>query len=270
MTETTPTASAPWGDHPLPERGQVVRLDFGPLALWLRRVQNELWLAWKRTDEGLIPEGTELPPDVDWRRWALEDRPHRVRLLPALPDRMLVVKTEQPFTLLRKAEARVFTRIGAWVRVEAVDEQKGTAVRLTEIPTEIHSDTWWGDFADGEIAYWLSTKARREVSDSLFQPHLIMAVLHLTNRSADDLPVEKLALRVEHLSIYEIDGRLWAEETRVDYQGEDLGSDIRMDDKPPREAGEAREITPARAQTRGFRARTFARLRALSSFGSGG
>jgi hypothetical protein len=40
-----------------------------------------------------------------------------------------------------------------------------------------------------------------------------------------------------------------------------------MDDKPPHEAKGAREITPARTQARSFRARTFARLRALSVFG---
>ena len=120
---------------------------------------------------------------------------------------------------------------------------------------------------EGQIAYWLTTKARRELRPELFEPNLTIAVLQLRNRSSDDLAVEKLALRVEHLSIYEHEGNLWAEETQVDYQGEALGSDIRMDDRPPAEAAGAREITPARAQARGFRARTFAKLKALSTFG---
>lgn len=259
---------APWGDHPIPERGRIVRFDVGPLALWLRRVENEVWLASRRPDEGPVPDGTEPPEDAEWTRWAFADRPHQIRIRPALPDRMLVVKTEQPFTLLRNAQARIFMRVGVWVRIEAVDTEQDATVTLAEIPTELLSDTWWGDHQEGELAYWLTTKGRREISDDLFEPHLVMAVLQLTNRSADNLPVEKLALRVEHLSIYDKDGKLWAEETKVDYQGEDLGSDIRMDDLPPAEAQGAREITPARAQTRGFRARTFARLRALSPFTS--
>ncbi|MCG6989277.1 MAG: hypothetical protein LJF06_14005, partial [Gemmatimonadetes bacterium] len=92
------------------------------------------------------------------------------------------------------------------------------------------------------------------------------SVLQLDNLSDDDLVVEKLLVRVEHLSVYEDEDRLWAEEVRVEYHGEAEGSDIRMDDRPPREAAGAREITPARTQARSFKARTFARLRALSGF----
>lgn len=239
------------------------------MTLWVRRVQNEVRVASHHLDDGPLPEGGEPPDEVDWSRWALrESDPRTFRLSPALPDRMLVVKMEQPFTLLSRAEARIYMRVEAWIRIEVLTGDR--TYRLTEIPTERLSDTWWGDFLMGETAYWLATKARRELTDDLFQPWLIMCVLQLSNRSHDDLAVEKLGLRVEHLSVFEATGRLWAEETVVAYHGEDEGSDIRMDDLPPREAEDAREITPARTQSRGFRARTFARLKALSPFGLGG
>jgi hypothetical protein len=188
-------------------------------------------------------------------------------VLPAFPDRPLVVKPEHPFTLMRRAHARVYMRVPLWVRLEAVEEEHGKGSLLVEVPTERLSETWWGDFRDGELAYWLTTSARRELRDELFEPHLVISTLQLENHSEGALPVEKLALRVEHLSIYEKEGRLWAEEVRVEYRGEAEGSDIIMDDEPPHEAEGAREITPARAQTRSFRARTFARLRALSGLG---
>jgi hypothetical protein len=265
----TPTDSTfAWGEHPLPDTGDTTRIDVGPVALWVRRVKNEIRVASHHLDDGPHPDGKEPPEDADWSRWALREGSYRLRLTPALPDRMLVVKMEQPFTLLSRAEARIYTRVGAWIRIEAVSDSGSN--KLTEIPTERLSDTWWGDFLAGETAYWLTTRARRELTEDLFEPWLIMCVLHLSNRSPDDLPVDKLGLRVEHLSVFEDQGRLWAEETVVAYRGEDEGSDIRMDDQPPAEAGEAREITPARTQSRGFRARTFARLKALSPFGSGG
>jgi hypothetical protein len=91
--------------------------------------------------------------------------------------------------------------------------------------------------------------------------------VQLDNLSEDDLQVEKLSLRVEHLSVYEKEGWLWAEEVRVEYHGEDEGTDIHMDDVPPPEAAGAREISGARVQGRSFKARTFARLRALSGWG---
>jgi hypothetical protein len=236
-----------WGDRPMPGDGEILKIDVGPLTLWLKTVGDEIWLASARVG-GEGPSPREGPPDdLAWSRWALRDRPHHLRILPVLPDRAMVVKPEHPFTLTRLARARVYMRVPTWVRVEAVDEAGGKPVRLAEVPTISLSDTWWGDFLDGEMAYWLTTKARRAPTP--------------------DLLVEKLLMRVEHLSIYEKDGRLWAEEVRVEYHGEAEGSDIHMDDHPPEEAKGAREITPPRTQSRSFKARTFARLRALSGFG---
>lgn len=255
-----------WGDRPPPALGETQRLVVGPLVLWIRRTENEIWLA-----HGYVEPDESVPdePDVDeeWSRWAMKGEPQHLRIRPVFPDRPLVVKPEHPFTLLRRAEARVYTRVPLWVRIDAVDERGGSGSRLAEIPTEALSETWWGDFLDGELAYWIQTKARREILDAHFEPHLVICTLQLTNLSEDDLRVEKLALRVEHLSIFEQGRRLWAEEVRVDYHGEAEGSEIHMDDEPPREAGDAKEISSARAQSHSFRARTFARLRALSGLG---
>jgi hypothetical protein len=267
MSTKTADKSTIWGDRPMPAGRKVQRLDVGPLTLWFKGLANEVWIAFRRGDGQPAGDDETPPGDLDWSRWALGATPHHLRLLPVLPDRLIVVKPEHPFTLLRKAEARVYTRLPAWVRVEAVEQGRSEGSVLMEIPTEILSDTWWGDFLTGEMGYWLTTKARRELRPELFEPHMIMSALQLVNRSDDALPVEKLAWRVEHLSTYDKDGQLWAEETKVYYLGEAEGSDIHMEDKPPAEAAGAREISPARApQVRGLRARTFLRLRAFSGW----
>ncbi len=266
MTKKTTDRSAIWGERALPASGETQRVDIGPLTLWLTALQNEVWLAFRRSSEGRPAPGDEPPDDLDWSRWALSNTPHRLRLRPVLPDRLVVVKPEHPFTLLRKATARVYTRVPAWVRVEAVEGSRSKGKTLVEIPTEVLSDTWWGDFLTGELGYWLTTKARRGLTPELFEPHLVMSTLQLVNRSDDALPVEKLAWRVEHLSTYEKDGRLWAEETTVSYLGDAEGSEIHMEDRPPEEADGAHEISAARAQVKGLRARTFLRLRALSGW----
>lgn len=267
MTAGSKESTGLWGERPPPRSETVDRVDVGPLTLWLRSVQNEIWVAHRVGVEEGNPLDEE-PEESEWSRWALADRPHRLRLRPVFPDRPLVVKPEHPFTLLRRADARLYARIPVWVSLEVVEEGGGRATVLTEIPTERLSDTWWGDFLDGELAYWVPTKGRRVVTPDLFEPHLVMATLQLTNRSEDDLTVEKLALRVEHLSIYLKDGCLWAEEVKVHYHGEEVGSEIHMDDEPPAEAEGAVELSPARAQARSLRARTFARLRAWSGWGA--
>lgn len=256
-----------WGDRPGPAAGETLRLDIGPLTLWIRSDENGIWFAHARTREG-EPTPGEPPDEAEWSRWALDDAPYHLRLTPVLPDRPLVVKAEHAFTLQRRASVRVFVRVPAWVRLEVVAKRGGRASVLAEIPTVHLSDTWWGDFLYGELAYWLSTSGRRVLTPDFFEAHMVVSAIQLDNLSQDDLQVEKLSVRVEHLSIYEQDGWLWAEEVRVDYHGEDEGSDIHMDDKPPKEAAGARELTPARAQKRSFRTRTFARLKAISGWGA--
>jgi hypothetical protein len=255
-----------WGGRPLPAQGELQRLDIGPLTLWLRAEEGELWVTHTRARNGSRPDRS-LPSDADWRRWALPAGHGHLHLSPVFPDRPLVVKPEHAFTLLRRANARFYLRVPIWVRVELMDRPGGRRVLLDEVPTVELSETWWGDVLDGELAYWLTTKGRRQLTPDLFDVHLVVSVVQLDNLSEDDLQVEKLSLSVEDLSVFEKDGWLWAEEVRVEYHGEDEGTDIRMDDAAPVEAAGAREISPARVQTRSLRARTFARLRALSGWG---
>ena len=269
MPDTHP--SVPWGDHDLPEPGADHTFAFGPLKVRVRRVKNELWVASRRdAAEGSAGHRERMPADDDpeWSRWALPDQDARLRFTPALPDRMLVVKVEQPFTLLSHATARIYTRVGASVRVQVAGSRG--ALDLTEIPVERLSDTWWGDFQSGEYALWLATRARRDLTDVRIEPWQIVCTLELVNTSSDSLPVEKLALRVEHLPVFRTGGQLWAGEVRVEYLGADQGSEIEPTGRPPAEAGEAERVAPARVPSMGFRARTFAKLKSLSPFGVGG
>ena len=255
-----------WGGRPVPAQGELQRLDIGPLTVWLHAEDGELWITHARAPEGQEPDRS-LPDDAQWSRWALPEVGSHLNLSPVFPDRPLVVKPEHAFTLMRRARARIYVHVPAWVRVEIMDHAGGRRAILTEIPTVRLSETWWGDVRDGELAYWLMTKGRSKLTPDLFNTHMVISAVQLDNRSEDDLQVEKLSLRAEHLSVYEQEGWLWAEEVRVEYHGEDEGTDIHMDDNPPPEAAGATEISPARVQARSFKARTFARLRALSGWG---
>ncbi len=133
------------------------------------------------------------------------------------------------------------------------------------------SDTWFGTLTDGELCYWLPTQARRSVTPEIFEPYLAICPLQLENRSHGDLDVIKIALRVSHLSIFQDEGRLWADGTRVRYRGDEEGSDIDMQRRAPDEAPGAELVMPPRTPvSRGLRTRTFARLKALSGLGMGG
>jgi hypothetical protein len=253
-------APAPWGTYDLGTEAEI-RLRLGALDLTLGRRDGELHVGREvvsTTDPG------RSTGSRSWTRWAPAQWDGRVSITPIFPDRLVVVRPASELWLLRGAEARIFVPVPLWVHLEALGPHPAS---LARIPTVVQSDTWWGTFENGELCYWLETPAGRSPDDSLFEPHLAVCPLHLLNPFADSLPVEKIALRVSHLSLYAEGPRLWSDEMRVSYQGETEGAELEVGGEPPREGRGGRLVLgPRMKMTRGFRTLTFAKLRSLQGW----
>lgn len=260
----------PWRQYTFaPNEAESAR--FGPLTLRFRRDRDESWIAWARDDsaeaDSQPAELTEEPAEPEWQRWVARERDGPLAIKPALPDRTLVVAPEARFHLMPRATARIYIRVPLVAQV-VLPESAETP--LLEIPTIVMSNTWWGDFVDGELCYWLPTTARRALKpEHLQRPHLVACPIEIENASEEVLHVEKTALRAEHLSVFAADGQLWADETHVRFSGHEDGSEIDTSGRPPPEAPSAELIAQPRTPLdRGFRARSFAKLKSLSGFAS--
>lgn len=260
-TDRQPAPLDPWGVHHVPDDDEL-RIEVGPLALLFSQEAGEIRLGLDRGGaHGDERAGDRTLPGRR-TRWAPADWSGEVSLAPVFPERPLVVAPEDSFWLLGGAEARIYVRVPLEVRIDALGAERST---LATIPTIVASDTWWGTVEEGELCYWLGTRARRRIDESLFTRHMAICPLQLVNRSGDDLPVDKIALRVEYLSLYAHGGRaIWADVTRVRYTGDADGSRLEMSGTAPEEAPGATLLAPPRERmARGFRARTFARLRSI-------
>jgi len=278
----TPTLRPPWGIVPL-EGGEPVRRRIGPRELWIQHLEGEVRLADRMVAAGSA-DGDDPSSSVEvrnWSRWALPTPstpvaprargagaepplPPTVGLRPGLPGRPLIVQPEVPFSLLPGAEARVFIRVPLQIQVEVQLASSPAPMLLRSLPTLELSDTWWGGFVQGEPCFWLPTTARRQVTDDLLEPHLVICPMVLSNQSRSDLRVEKLCLRVEHLSLFSDRHGFWADESRVRYQGDLEESQIDMSGRPPEEARSPERISAPPAPVRGIRAMTFSRLLGMS------
>ncbi len=251
-----------------------VTVTLGPKVLWIWLREGEVWLSHEAesSEEGRLRlrQGPPPPPppidDERWERWATAGPVGRVDLHPVLPPRSIVLQPERVFRLSRGAGARVYVRVPLSIQVRVPGLQ---GALLEEIPTVTMSDTWWGDPMRGELAFWLPTTARRAMRAELFLPHLAVAPVQLWNRSQQDLRVEKLLLKVEHLALYEESpGRIWTDVATVRYQGESEESLIEKGGGPPEEAPEAHQVAEPRVTApSGLRAWTFDRIRSFSGLG---
>lgn len=252
------TDQQPWGELAL-EPGVSVERTLGTLHLTVKRTRNEIWLSAERGARA----GNA---DVDWARWAVPDNA-RLHLRPAAPDRLLVVSHEYPFHLPGRNTARLFVRVPVFVQAFVSSPDMDDLVVLDQ-PSVVLSDTWWGNVQEGELAYWLTTKARAEITDDLFVPHMAMCPVQLENESGEALPVDRFSVRALHLSLFRRGSRTWTDEVKVTYLAAEEGSEIAFGGRSPAEEPDGELISPPRvSMRRGFQARTFDRLRSISMLG---
>lgn len=232
-----------WGTVEL-EEGVIRRRKLGALHLWLQMHESEIWIAYTNDPDQTIPHEKErLPRGVEWARWALKKRTRKLELVPVLPDLPIIVHSEYPLRLTRDSNIQIFTRIPLWVRVTS--GSKGEDI-LVELPTFELSKTWFGTPMEGELCYWSSTKARRQLTHDIYRPNLINCPIWIRNRSEEALDFEKFCYRVERLSIYKYEEEFWADETNIVYQGEEQNSEVRMTGRLPEHIKDARLVNGPR------------------------
>lgn len=254
-----------WGAEIKPTETPI-NMRMGSLSLWLKTAAEELWVAQEYLAAPAEDSEVKEPPDsLTWSRWALKSSQAMIRLVPVFPDRPVVVKPELSFRLIRGAQARIYVRVPLWVRLELAETPART---LTEIPTAVLSSTWFGAFTDGELCYWICSGARRQYEMNPARHYQAICPLQLTNQAEEELSVEKICLRVAGLSLFIQDGQLWADDSRILYRGGNQVSQVEASGKPPREAPQARLISPPRnPEKKGLAAKTFTSLRELPGLG---
>lgn len=239
----------------------------GSLRVWCIREGQELRLAWSRSvsETASMQNPEQAPEDLTWQRWAFRQKNPKIRLAPAFPDRPVVVKPESPLRIAEDATTRIYVRIPIWLQVILVS--KPPAV-LLDIPVVTMSKTWFGTFMDGELCYWLSSGARRQVKPDSDRPFLTVCPIQLIDKSPEDLNVEKICLRVGGLSLFHDGQQLWSDDTRIIYKGLSEVSQVDVGGVAPDESRSAKLMAaPREPLKKSIPAKTFASLKDLPGLG---
>jgi hypothetical protein len=253
-----------WGEYPTVEN-KTGLIKVGPLSIFHKRVANEVWISSRTTETG----DKEIPQSEghDWSRWALTGtESNAIRLKPVFPDKSVIVLSEFPFRLVPGADVVVYTRIPIHVTVSGTGNHNRL---LTEIPSVLMAKTWFGAFTEGETCFWLTTTARRTLTDEIFFPHLVVCPIYIKNNSEEELHVEKLCLRVQRMSIFILNNRLWSDRIEINHKGDAHLSEVHMTGKIPAEASGAELISAPRSpQRKSLAERTFKFIHELPGIGS--
>jgi len=259
------------------ETGQMGRWQIGPRTLWLYHTAHE-WRILTRAGEDSLQaaSSSRRPLPKSERRRVLDgttevDDVHRFsfrtttadgKLHPALADRPVVIRPEDPLSVPPGEEATLFVSTPLWIQFSA----GATASTLFEIASHRPSDTWFGTSTrTGELSYAARTAGRMQLDDLPQRRHRAVTPLRLRNEAEDVLRVERVQLPTPHLSLYETeDGFLWTEQVTMQRRRTGEGAEVTVADGPPRQQDAAERIaTPRQGARSGLVVNTFRAIGAL-------
>ncbi len=239
-----------WGTFPL-ELGTGGRWEVGPSTLWLYRTERE-WRIIHRpsTDpesadpmenrsEAVVPISDEEMKAVfdsedthlQTHRYSFGSTEKQVALEPALADRPVVTRPEDPMYIPSGETITLYLNMPLWMRVFLPKSER----LLQEVPSHRMSDTWFGKTTtQGEFCYAARTTGRIRLDDLPFRFHRALTPLRIRNTAEDALFLERVQLPTRHLALYRnVNDVLWTQSVRMTRKEGNEGADIRILDGPP-------------------------------------
>jgi hypothetical protein len=309
LSDDVAEAAAPWWGTFVLDEGTVGRWRVGPLTLWIRRTDREWVVYTTSTGEALaadsgaavpspdappssasapvqegapaqeeVPAQEEAPgheetpqaeANVTATRYSFRAARSELHVRPALPDRPVVVRPEEPVVVSAGETMTMYVSMPLWVAVEYVSESAaggGDPTLLFEHPSHRPSDTWFGPSTrEGSLCYALRTSGRTRLDDVPRRFHRAVTPLQVENRAQAPLPVERIQVPAPHLALYASDdGLLWTPAIDLVHEREEEGADVEVRPGAPAEAGAAEEVrAPRQTDRTGLAVSTFRALGAL-------
>lgn len=260
-------ATDPWAPVDVPP-GRYLHGRIGPLNLWVFPDREEWYAAATRIPEDprderirieLVAEG---PRDIDWQRWVAGETGSLACFTPMMPDRPIVVRSGTPLQMIPGSTAHYYIAIPIWIRLTVGHPRPAD---LWQGPSQILSNTWFGDPASGELGYALRTGLHSAPVGEDFLPYTVVCPLTIHNVSSSILEFQRLCVHVEYLDIFQGDTYLWANGVQVSFKGDEQFSQIEIEEKPPGIDRPARLLSQARRKVeRNLIRKSFSMLKLFS------
>lgn len=241
MSERYEVFEDPWAPIAVPEGQSVVR-EFGPLQLTISHGRGQWWL--ERDRDGLeVPASPRPPERPDRVRFVAEDDVDALVPTPALADRSIVARPEDPLSVVARSQVTLIVSTPLWVVLHTEGGRK-----VTEVPTILLKDTWFGpDTRNGELCYAARTAAKQFSPDVSRSPLRAYTRVRIRNDSNKPFDVRRVKIPTPLLALYsDEEGGFYTPDLEVHHEGgEDLSAQTASIVHARRR--DARLLAPARA-----------------------
>jgi len=255
-----------WGTFHL-ANDEMGRWQIGPRTLWLYHTAHE-WRVLTRSGADSLQASSHVDAPLDEKardavlqgdepdevhRYSFRETTPAITLHPALADRPVVIRPEDPLSVPAGQEVTLYVSTPLWIRIHPGAEAPVTGKSMHELPSHRPSDTWFGTSTrSGELCYAARTAGRLRLDDVPLRHHRAVTPLRVRNDATDALPVERVQLPAQHLALYHAaDGFLWTQGVTMRRPRTDEGAQVEVADGPPAEVDSPTRIAEPRETSRG-------------------
>lgn len=188
-----------------------------------------------------------------------------MHLLPALPDRSLIVKPKRNLSILPSTSFKFYVYLPVTFQLYAgvvKPENKIFEHALANL-----SSTWFGEPHDGELCYAVYSSFDTEISPEKKGNNYVICPIEIANNSKEVLEVKRLAVRGIHLNIYTNGKLLISNKVKINYLGLDNLSNIEFSRNATSTIPNLKQIAAARApENKTILKRSFQLIRHITQF----
>lgn len=186
-------------------------------------------------------------------------------LLPALPDRPIILKPKTNLTILPSTTFKFFIYLPVSFQLYSAAVKPENKV-FEYAPTHL-SSTWFGEPNDGELCYALYTSFDTEINKDKMGNEFVICPVEITNSSKETLEVKRLAVRGVHLNIYANSQLMISNKVKIEYNGFEKLSDVQFSKNVTTSIPNLKQIAAARIpESNTVLKRSFQLIRHITQF----
>lgn len=190
-----------------------------------------------------LKETKSSSPGEDWEYY-VGDKTGSLLLLPALPDKPLVIKPGNTFHILPGKSVDIYLTIPLWIQFYHGAAKSENL--LCEIPETEPSATWFGDPDNGLLGYAYRGSIELSATLERTNPWFVLCPVKIRNESTAALDFQRMCLHCEQLDLYLHNDHLVANEFRIRFKGVEQVGEVHITPGNPSFAEGAKQIAQAR------------------------
>lgn len=256
-----------WGNYSI-EKDKTHHWKLGDTDIWVRKIDKEWLIASKTRSEN---ENQDLSTVDSGHHEGLEwfsivtDKSMSLTVLPALPDRPVVVKPKSVFNLLPNMSIQLYIHIPLWIQFYQASHKSETL--LYELPGIGLSSTWFGNTDNGVLSYTNPKEVFTRLDTDSLHPYEAICPVKITNKDTTMLNFQRLLINVELLSLYSHKQMIYTGEIKVIFKGENVVADIQYVSSAPSFIENARHLSkPRNTERKNVLRKSFHFIKSLTDY----